>query len=316
MKKRNTGTQFAGLDSTQSMYLEESLTYLKRKVLESPLPELKLLRKIPISMDTPAGAETIKQAVYDLIGSAKIIADGATDIPRVDVSLSEVDIPVRVVADSFVITLRNIENGLLSGMPITDKKQRAAIRMMDVELNRILLEGDDKYGLVGILSNPYFPKIANPSGAPWTYNSDPEDILEDVHALIMTPFETTNSVEDIDTVLFPSIYWSILLKKKVGTLDNKTIITFLRETYPNVDFDFIPDLNSVRNPRTGGANCPVAFAFTANTEKISHEIPGGVRNQMLPTQPEGMDFKTIMRSLTGGILSSFPKSTLTMDFAA
>ncbi len=306
-------SQFPGLDSRQSMFLEEQLTAWK-PMIEKALPELKLLRKIPITQDSPVGAATIKLPIFSLIGSAKIIASAATDIPKVDTDLTEIDVPVREVADSFTIMIREIENASMAGINLSDKKMLAALRAMDQELNRILREGDTANGLTGILNNAYIPKITNPSGVLWTRQTDPEDILDDVETLLETPFILSNSVEMADTVLFPSTYWSIIRGKKVGTLDSKTILTHLRETYPDVDFDYIPDFNSVTNPRTGSGLCPVAFAFTARPEKLGFEMP--LRNQMLPVQPKGLGFETIMRSLTGGLLMPFPLSAAIMDFTA
>ncbi len=304
-----------GLDATQSVFLSEQLTQWRRALLKKR-PALKLLEKFPITMNTPLGVQTIKVPIIDYIAVAKVISANSTTIPKADVVLTEITAEVKEVADFFSITMRELENSAFSGVPLSEWRMKAALRGMEQGLNNILLYGDDQNNLTGLLSpGAYFSKFANPSGAPWTMSSDPADIFADVAYVIQYSFNLSDGVEMTKRVLFPTPYWSIIQTKKVGTLDQRTILQSMRETWPDVDFDYIPQTQSVLNPRTGSGNVPVIIAFDpSDPDAAAFEWP--LVNQMLPPERKGLEYETIVRSLTAGIISARPKSISIMDFPA
>lgn len=304
--------RYPGLDDNQSVFLEQQLTNL-RAAVKKKLPELKMLKSFPITMNSPRGAQQIKVPIVSLIGRAKIIASNATDIPRADVTVAEVTADVREIADSFGILQREIENAAFANVPLSTWRMSAALRAMEQEINRILVSGDSASGLLGLLAeNSYFNKFANPSGAPWTMNTDPADIVADIGYLVQYAFDNTNGVEESKRVIFSSRYWSILIKKRAGTLDNKKIITEIRETWPDVEFGYAADLNEVTNPRTGSGTVPVAIAHSNDPEAAALELP--LLNEMMPTERKGLEYETIVRSLCAGVLAPRPMSVSIMDF--
>lgn len=307
--------RFPGLDDRQSVFLNQELTTFRKTIIKKR-PGLKLLTKFPISMNSPVGAETIKVPILDFTGVAKVIARNSTTIPKADVTLDEVNADVHEVANYFETYLREIENASFAGRPLAQNRMQAALRSMEQGLNNVLLYGDPDNNLLGLLSETsYFNKFANPSGAPWTNASDPADIFADMAYLVMYSFANSEGVEMTKRVLMGTQYWTILTTKRAGTLDNKKLIAEIRETWPDVDFDYVPQLNSVTNPRTGSGSVPVIIAFDhKDPEAAAFEIP--LMNQMLPPERKGLAFETIVRSLTAGILSSRPKSISIMDFPA
>lgn len=304
-----------GMDSTQSVFLAEQLTEWRR-ALYKKRPALKLLTKFPISMNTPIGAETIKVPIIDFVGVAKIISSASTTIPRADATLTTITAEIKEVADSFGILLRELEQAAFSGQPLSEFRMKAALRGMEQGLNNILLYGNDENNLTGLLSpGSYFNKFANPSGAPWTMASDPNDIWADIAYLIMYSYNVSDGVENTRRVLFPTSYWSIIQTKKMGTLDQRTILQSMRETWPDIDFDSIPQTAAVTNPRTESGTVPVIIAFDhTDPEAAAFELP--LMNQMLPPERKGLEWETIVRSLCAGVLSSRPKSLSIMDFPA
>ena len=99
------------------------------------------------------GAEQIG---YDLIrgtGVAKIIANGAMDLPRSDTFVERVFAVVRSAGISFAYTTKELRNAAFANVPLEARRGDSAQRGNEELLNDIAWNGDSQYNiLVRLLS--------------------------------------------------------------------------------------------------------------------------------------------------------------------
>src|SRR5690606_26708345 len=81
------------LREDQGVLAARQLDYVKARTYDRKLPPMNGLTLVPQSSDTPEWAETITYRSYDSVGMAKIIANYADDLPRVDVTVKENTMP-------------------------------------------------------------------------------------------------------------------------------------------------------------------------------------------------------------------------------
>ncbi len=306
--------KFSNLDAQQSIFFLRELEKVKAKVLERLFPQFKWLLYIPISTEAGPGAESITQTMYSPVGMAKIIANNATDLPRVDVMGEQVTVPVRMVADAYGYSRKEIQSAAMTNppKPLPMMKANAARRAIEQTLNSIAFQGDTAAKIYGIMSFPNFTKTEAPNGA-WTMDSDPDDIIEDCHSLITTPRVNSKGVFEVTHVLLPIDKMTIIQTLRLGDVNSDTILTFLKKVYSNIVWDDVPELTAVTpNPRTGSGtptNCAVAFA--QDPDYMTFELCEDF-TQLAP-QEKGLEIEIPCVAQTGGVMSMQPLSVNIMD---
>jgi hypothetical protein len=89
------------LDAAETVFFTRQLEHIKARTYDIKYPELKARMFIPVSNEVPSGAKTVTYRQWDRVGRAKIVADGAKDLPRVDALAREFSRPTRICGDSF-----------------------------------------------------------------------------------------------------------------------------------------------------------------------------------------------------------------------
>jgi hypothetical protein len=123
---------------------------------------------LPQTGDLPMGAKTIALELTEQRGQAAIIAGGETDIPLVDVSITEEEYPVVTLAAGFRYTDFELDawNYASSNTTqlITNIRERRMINMVRAikeASNRLGGYGDPRYNMTGLLNNPIVPVITS-----------------------------------------------------------------------------------------------------------------------------------------------------------
>ncbi|MWM63453.1 DUF2184 domain-containing protein, partial [Escherichia coli] len=96
-----TGAAMDVRTDDDGIFLARELDYVKARAYDVLYTELSGMRVIPVVTDTPDWAETITYRMWDEVGMAKIIANYADDLPRVDVFGKEFSTNVRNLGDAY-----------------------------------------------------------------------------------------------------------------------------------------------------------------------------------------------------------------------
>lgn len=302
------------LDGAESVFFARQLEHILTQTQEIDYPELKARTMIPINTEAPSGTTTITYREYDRVGLAKIIANYAEDLPRVDLLGKEVTGKVRTIADSFGYTVQDIKRAQITGMSLDQKKSQfareAALRLE----NKIAFTGDTNHGLAGLLNAANITEVtclADGTGSSKLFSTKTADqIIRDVEALINAPSEATGDIENPNIVAFSVRAYNILKSKKVGVDSGMTVLKFLKENNPGVSF---VKLNELKNLGDAGTTDRV-FAYNRNPMKLEQHIPQDF--EMLSPQEKGLEFVVNCFQEYGGVTIYKPLSIAYMDGVA
>jgi hypothetical protein len=251
------------------------LEQVKTTTYNRRYPALKARMLFPVSHEINPGAAAIVYHIYDQVGVAKVIADYADDLPRVDVIGEEVLGKIKGLGAAYGYSTQEIRAANYAGMPLEQRRANAAHDAIEQLINRLAFVGDANYGLVGIINHPNIPHTTVPAdgtGSTTTWSTkNPAQIVRDFGLLINNVLALTKGVEQVNTVLLPIEQYQLVATTQNSAASDTTILNFVRANYPGVTFEslaFELDGAGVDNP---GAD--VAIAYNRDPQKVTLEIP-------------------------------------------
>lgn len=292
------------LDANEQLFFSRQLEFIERQTYDIRYPGLKARELIPVSSEVPEGAKTITYRQYDMVGMAKIVANYATDFPRVTVKGKEFTSPVKRLGDSYEYSEDDIKAAMLAGIDLDGMEAAAAKRAILQKENSIAFFGDADTGLPGFLSNANIPEAAaaaDGAGGLSTWASKtPDQIIRDVTDMIESIPSVTNGVEEADTVVFPKNRWNVL-KKRIPDL-NMTILQFLMQVHPEITlWTWLNELNDA-----GVGSTAEMVAYKRDPMFLKLHIP--LDFTQYEPQVEGLNYKIPCSSKTGGTVIYYPLS--------
>lgn len=256
---RHDGADNAGI------FFAKQLAHIKTKAYDKEFPELSGLKLFPQTSDTDEGASYIEYYSYEPVGFAAIIANYASDLPRVDVKGTPHRAEIVNIGDSYGYNVQELRacrrNAVLGIMKSLDAvRAEAARRVYDVKVNHLIWNGDEKAKIVGILSSdnniPVYT-LQNGAGgkADWA-SKTADEIAADIAGILNYIDTLTQSVEHPDSWVMPNdLYTALNLRRIDGT--GESVLSYIKEHTPRL--------------RTGRplVSCPRATRTTTPLERTS-----------------------------------------------
>lgn len=241
--------KYKHLDANESALFYRALNFVMGRVYEIRYPNLKARQLIPVNTSIPAGAETVTYDQYDVVGMAKIVANYADDIPRVDLKGQEFVGRIRSAADAYGYSLQEVRAAALQGLPLATRKADVAKRALLQLENKIAFKGDASHGLQGMINAPNISSVTLPAdgtGSATTFASKtPSQILRDLNAAPNFIVTSTFEVETADTLLLPLAQYLYIASTPFSTVgyDGTTILQmFLRNSTYIKTVESLPEL--------------------------------------------------------------------------
>lgn len=310
------GTRFDG-DEDASVFFARELDYVKTQSYDVEYPELTALNNFPITSEADPGAETVTYYTYDKTGTAKVIQNYSTDLPRADVNGKPSFAQVKSLGDSYGYSAQEMRASRLAGKSLDVRKGESARFQIDSLNNAIAWKGDEESGLMGVLSEGqsvplYAIGVGKVSGkTKWTEKTA-DEILDDVNGMAKQVARVTKNVERPDTLCVPSeVYMDISTRRIPDT--STTVLAFIKEHSPYIN-DIIPaselDADSVEtNPYAAEKDGQgVVFLYTNNERKFSLENP--MPFYQYPLQVQGLETIIPCEARTAGVIFYYPFSAL------
>ncbi len=314
----------AKTDAAEGAFFQRELESVMRRVWEARRPPLTAFDFIPITNEADPGDVSIVWYRMDHTGQAKIIAAGATDVPLIDVHLTENFGRIRQVGDGFTYTTDEVRAAMKAGRPLSTMKAAAALREARFKANQIAWFGDKPSQLAGVFTeqnmNRAIPAAAAaaPNGTGWNGASGktPEEITADIQLLITTSIGATLGVERIDTVLMPPDEYAYISRTRASTAapTDTTILEFVTKTNPGVTFDIaneLADVPAASLPVPAAAAANVAFAYRRSDEVLRFEIPLNFTQH--PPQMRSLGWLVPCEMKVAGVIVHLPKACTTMQ---
>lgn len=300
-----------------SVFFARELDYIKGKSYDVEYPELTAISNFPISSEADAGATTITYYTYDRTGVAKVIDNYSDDLPRADVNGKPSTALIKSLGSSYGYSAQEMRASRLAGKSLDARKGEAARKAIETENNAIAWRGDDKNGLMGVLSDgqsvPMYTILPGAkSGKTSWLEKDADELLDDINGMSKQVAKTTKNVERPDTLYVPAdVYMHISTKRIPDTAT--TVLKFLLDHAPylkkvisaaELDADST-DTNPYAKAAGGQG---AAFMCKNDAKKFSLENP--MPFMQYPAQVKNLETTVPCEARTAGVIFYYPLSAL------
>lgn len=293
------------LDAGESVFFKRQLEFVKNATYDEKLAPLKYMQLLPISAEAPSGATEITWRSFKTFGLAKLIADYATDFPRIDVGGVEHTVKIKDIGAMYAYNLKDIKRAALTNTPLLAKKAIGVRRAIEQKLNSIAWNGDADGNIQGFINYPGITEFTVPNtgtGATKTWSTKtPDQILTDLNGIVAAIVEGTSGVEYPDTILLPITQLTLLKNTRVGTTSDTTILKFFQDNNPGITLDWLKELDGA-----GAGGTDMFIAYKKDAEHLTFEIP--VAFEQLEEDKEGMEYQVPCRAETAGVIVYYPSS--------
>lgn len=297
------------LDASETAFFKRQVEYVKTKTYDIKYKNLKATKLIPVSTETPSGADYIIWQSFGKAGLAKIVSDYATDFPRVDVYATENQSKIFSLGDSYGYSIKEIRRSTLAGNNLDTRRANTARRAIDELFDRLAWEGDSDYNIQGFFDYPGITEYTVPNGAagtkPWSTKT-PDEINEDLVGICDAVSVPTNGREMVDTILLPRTQYNLIKNTRMGGSSDTTIFKYFSDNNPEIMIEALDELKD-----RGVGSTQRMIAYTKDSEHLSMEIPQAFE-QMDP-EKKGMTWVINCHAEFGGVIIYYPQSVAFAD---
>lgn len=292
------------LDANESVFFKRELEYIKTKSYDTKYKELKSFALIPISTEAPSGASEITYRKYSGVGFAKFISDYAIDFPRVDIFGEEVTTKIYPIGDSYGYSIKEIRRSQQTGKRLDQRRAAMARRGMDQKIDKVAWFGDTTRGINGFIDYPGITQYTVPAGVGGVEWEDktPDEIVADLSGIVTSVIDTTNGVEQPDTMLMPIEQYNYIANTRMTGNTDKTIMRFFLDNNPFIKM--IDWLTELKGAGAGGTDRFMVYKKDPNN--LTLEIPQMF--EQFTAQQKGMEFEIPCHAETAGIIVYYPLS--------
>ncbi|MEK4883472.1 encapsulin [Bacillus sp. FSL W8-0223] len=284
------------------------LQQIDSTLYEPKAEELTARTVFPLKTDIHPGAETYGYNVMTRSGAAKIVANGADDIPLVDTDIKRETAKIYSIMAAFHYTQQELRANQLAGTSVDTTKAATVRRAIAEKENKIAWIGDSDYGLVGVVNAPGIQTVAVDQGSKgstkWK-DKDGNEILEDIRKTrakitILPGYGSASLVLAVPPAQFEE------LNRRYSDYDARSIMKVVEDNQWFTKIVRVPDLVGVG---TNGSDS--MLIFNNDPETIQLVLP-----MDLTRYPEEYKFprvKVPCEERCGGVIIRFPYAVVRGD---
>lgn len=295
-------------DDKFTAVLEKELEYVKTQTYDIVYPEMKARQLIPVSNEADPGAETITYRQWDEFGMAQIISNYGDDLPLIDALVEEFQQKVKGLGAAYQWSIQDIRRAAISGIPLDQRRARAARRSIEQQIENIAALGNTAAGLRGFAKHPNVPLVAPDTGTWSTATAD--QIIGDMNKLA-TSIVTTNKETFLpDTLVLDISRYNLISTKRISTTG---------DTHTTVLEAWLRSNPWVRNVGTwyklatadAAGTGPRLVCYKRDPEVLTLEIPQEF--EQMPPQAKNLAFQVPVHARIGGVIVYYPIAMAYMD---
>lgn len=269
-------------------WVETQTAHIEAGVYRMRYPAIRYPGLIPVDYSAPEWIKTVEYLSMDGAGKAEWLADRASDIPVVGLSMEKTQTAVYMAGIGYDYGLEEINQAQMLGINLSGEKAALARQVYEQTVDIVAFGGDVEKGFNGLLNYPTVPATAAPTGD-WDMATE-DQILADVNDVLTGVFTSTNEMAMADTLLMPSTRLNKIASRRLGDTGT-TIFDFLsqRNVYTAETGQRLT-IRSLRGLETAGVgNSARMVAYRNSPQVLKMHIP--MRHRFLPVQVEGLTFK-------------------------
>ncbi len=297
------------LDAGESALLARALIYMKARSVDVQYAPTRFREVFANNLNTevPLGAKQVSTPSFDQFGKFAPISNGSNDLPNLDISQSETLNKVYPFGGKISYTVFDLAAAAFSGVPLDTKKQEAARKAWERQLDEIAATGETSTGIKGITNHANIQAVSAAEAGLWSAKTSIQ-IHADVIKMFRAIVSTTKGVVT-PTVLALDVDHDALISVKSWSADNSSNVTvkdFLLKAMPGLRIIQWARLDVA----DAGGDGPRIVMFGDDRDVCEFVINDMT---MLAPQVSGLGIEIPMYGRTAGIVASQPKGVAYMD---
>lgn len=297
------------LDAGETAALAKQLEHVYSKTYDVKHAELKARRFIPIDTSVDPAAESFTYRQWNMFGMAKLIANYADDLPRVDALAKEFQAPIKSLGASYGYSFQDMRRSAKAGSQLETRRATAARRAHEQSFDEIMANGDADAGLGGFLNHANVPITAAVTGAWVSTPATPLQMVEDLNTAANAVVTNTAELFVPDTLLLDNTSFALINSTPMSLTGDadKTVLRFFLDNTP-----YIRNVDQWNKLNTAGA----AGVSRAVCYFRSEEVLAGVEPQpfeQFPPQWRNLEAIIPTHSRIGGVRVQYPFAMTYMD---
>lgn len=287
-----------------------------------PREDLTALRLVPVKGNIAKGAQSYTYQHISELGIAELVSDGATELPAVSRAVTLDTVLIKTVGDSFGFNRQEIDSYLYAGGNLEADDANTARRKIDEAVDRLLLVGDTKAGIYGLLNNGMVGTVAISTGASgstaWSGKTLAE-IVADIQSCLDAVFASTKGANGgatvtPDTIVLPRAAYVALTTTYKSDDSDVTYLEALKAVFAPqglVNWVLSNAANGIGEADSDGNATDRALVYRNSEENVFGVLP-------LPfeiLQPQYRGFNTVFncRARCGGAVWRRPTTAVYID---
>ena len=293
-------------EDDNTVYFARALDYVKARAYTRLLPPLAGDKLVPTATDTPAWASSVTYRVYDEVGMAKIIANYADDLPRVDVRGKEVTVPVRGIGDSYGYNTQDLRVALANRTGLPTLRADTARKAVQRKENSLKIRGDLPYLMYGITNHPNI-SLAVPTTGNWgAVATTGDQMLADVNVLINAVVNQSNGLHTPNVIGMTNIKRAQLATKRLSGAAQIPVLNAVHDQYPSLNIVVAQEMKGA------GANGG-DLLFAAEYDVDNYYYDQAMPFEQHPPQARNLEFVVNCEARAAGLIMVRPLCAATME---
>jgi hypothetical protein len=297
------------LDAGETAALAKQLEFVYSKTYDMKYAELKARRFIPIDTSVDPASDYFTYRQWNAFGMAKLIANYADDLPRVDALAKEYTAPIKSLGASYGYSIQDMRRSAKSGSQLELRRAKAARRAHEQSFDEIMANGDADAGLGGFLNNANVPLVVPTTGTWITSAATPLQMVEDLNVFANAIVTNTLEIFEPETLLLDNASFQRINSTPMSSTGDadKTVLRFFLDNTPYIRN--IDQWNKLNTAGAGGVSRAVCYYR-------SEEVVAGVEPQsfeQFPPQWRNLEAVIPTHSRVGGVRVQYPLAMAYMD---
>jgi hypothetical protein len=302
-------------DSNETAFLERELTQLRARVFEVIYPDRLARSFLPMATDIAPSADTYSFKVTNRVGRAKIIANGVTDIPRVDVNAFEVTGKVRTIGASYGWTVYELREAARIGTPLETMKAMSARDAVEDTIDEMLFRGDvtsvgqSNVGVTGLVNNTAVETLGVVPLTHWVQATAAATMLQELNTWVAGVVNQSFQKLLPDTMLLPPSRYNVIAQKAFSADNEKTVLRAFLENNPYIKN--VAQWHRLENAGASGKDR--GLVYRRDPIVLEGVVPQEFEQH--PPQAQGLELVINTTARCGGVKVYQPLGMLYGDFA-
>jgi hypothetical protein len=297
------------LDAAETAHLSRQLEHVKSKTYDVRYPALRARDFIPLSTEVDPAAETIVYQQWDEVGTAKVIANYADDLPMVDAFSKEYTSKVHSTGAAYQYSIQDLRRSAKAGSQLDVKRAQAARRAIETVIDEIAANGMEEGGLRGFVNHPNVTIVVPTTGAWLGGVTTPMQIIADLNKLVAAVVNGTRSIFKPNTIVMGTSLFVHLAQTFVDAAGQNTTTILRAFLSQNPWIRNIDEWDKLDTAAEDGG--PRVVCYLRDAEVCELEIP--LDFEQLPPQARGLAFVINCHARVGGTKVYHPLALAYMD---